>query len=41
MNATVTRLGEVEVQDPNGKGVRLGDQWASRPILLAMIRHFG
>jgi hypothetical protein len=38
---TVQKLGEIEVLDPNGATVRLGSLWDGRPILLAMIRHFG
>lgn len=37
----VEQLAAVEVLDPAGKSVRLGTLWESRPIILAMIRHFG
>jgi hypothetical protein len=41
MDELVRSLGEVEVLTPDGEVVRLGSAWDSRPILLAMIRHFG
>lgn len=37
----VSKLAEIEVLDTEGKSVRLGDLWGERPIILAMIRHFG
>ena len=37
----VAKLAEVSVLDTEGKSVRLGDLWKGRPIVLAMIRHFG
>ena len=40
-DATVAKLAEVEVLDPAAANKRLGDLWASQPIILAMIRHFG
>lgn len=40
-NSTVDALAGVEVLDPSGAPMRLGDLWARRPVLLAMIRHFG
>ena len=40
-DAIVRQLAAVEVQDPGGATVRLGTLWESRPIILAMIRHFG
>lgn len=38
---TVERLSDVQVLTPAGEQVRLGDYWAERPVILAMIRHFG
>jgi len=35
------RLREIEVLDPTGKAVRLGDMWKDRTVVLAFIRHFG
>ena len=40
-NAIVEQLGKVSVQDPSGASTELGAQWQSKPIILAMIRHFG
>ena len=40
-NATVQRLGEVDVLLPSGESTRLGAFWDTRPVLLAIIRHFG
>jgi hypothetical protein len=40
-NETVTKLGDVHVLTPAGRQVRLGESWSERPVLLAMIRHFG
>ncbi|MEP6872143.1 MAG: hypothetical protein ABI939_09895 [Anaerolineaceae bacterium] len=41
MERIVERLAEVEVLTPSGERVRLGSVWQGRPVLLAMIRHFG
>jgi peroxiredoxin len=40
-DAAVERLAEVRVLDGDGRQVRLGDCWDERPVVLAMIRHFG
>jgi hypothetical protein len=40
-DAIVERLSDVQVLTPTGESVRLGDFWSERPVLLAMIRHFG
>ena len=32
---------EIEVLDGEGAPVRLGGLWASRPVVLALVRHFG
>jgi hypothetical protein len=34
-------LAEIEVLDPQGRPVRLGDAWRDRPAVLVFIRHFG
>jgi hypothetical protein len=34
-------LGQVAVLDETGARVRLGDLWAGRPVVLALVRHFG
>lgn len=41
MDDTVRKLAEVEVLTPSGESARLGDCWAKRPVLLALIRHYG
>lgn len=41
VNSTVTALSDVTVLSPSGEQVRMGSLWESRPILLAMMRHFG
>ena len=33
--------GDLEVLRPNGEAVRLGSMWAERPVVLALVRHFG
>jgi len=35
------RLEDIDVLDPNGNAVRLGDLWSQRTVVLAFIRHFG
>ena len=35
------RLEDIEVLDPNGNAVRLGDLWRQQTVVLAFIRHFG
>jgi peroxiredoxin len=34
-------LGQVSVLDERGAAVRLGDLWAKRPVVLALVRHLG
>ena len=34
-------LGQVSVQDERGDAVKLGDFWAKRPVVLALVRHLG
>ncbi len=41
MERIVELLGAVEVLSPAGEKIRLGSAWSDRPVLLAMIRHFG
>ena len=33
--------GDLTVLRPTGEGVRLGEAWAERPVVLALMRHFG
>jgi len=40
-NAVVGQLADCTVLDPTGKELRLGAFWDQRPVILAMIRHFG
>ncbi len=40
-NSMITSLSSVNVLTPAGESVRIGSLWESRPILLAMMRHFG
>ncbi|MGD9932506.1 MAG: hypothetical protein AB7T37_02215 [Dehalococcoidia bacterium] len=40
-NDMVSRLGNAMVLDTEGQPVRLGSRWEEKPIVLAMIRHFG
>lgn len=35
------RLEDIDVLDPNGRTVRLGDLWREQTVVLAFIRHFG
>ena len=35
------RLESINVLDPAGQSVRLGDLWRDQTVLLAFIRHFG
>jgi hypothetical protein len=35
------RLSDVEVYDPYGHPVRLGDLWREHPVVLVFVRHFG
>ncbi len=34
-------LRDIEVLDPEGHPLRLGDLWRDRTVVLAFIRHFG
>lgn len=34
-------LSDLELQDPDGKPVKLGSLWADRPVVLVFVRHFG
>ena len=34
-------LAAIEVQDAEGRPVRLGDLWAERPGVLVFLRHYG
>lgn len=40
-DATVAKLADIEVLRPDGSPARFGEQWQEKPIILAMIRHFG
>jgi hypothetical protein len=35
------RLEDINVLDPTGRAVRLGDLWCEQTVVLAFIRHFG
>jgi hypothetical protein len=35
------RLENMNVLDPDGHAVRLGDLWLDQTVVLAFIRHFG
>jgi hypothetical protein len=35
------RLENINVLDPDGQTVRLGDLWRDQTVVLAFIRHFG
>ena len=37
----VDTLARLELPDPDGAPHRLGSLWASRPIVLVFLRHFG
>ena len=41
MNQTVQDLAAVDVLDASGASLKLGSFWEDRPVILAMIRHFG
>ena len=41
MDKVPTALADCVVLDEQGKGQRLGDLWATRPVVLAFVRHFG
>jgi hypothetical protein len=34
-------LSAIDLADPDGKRVRLGDLWRDAPAVLVFIRHFG
>lgn len=34
-------LAAIEVLDPTGRALPLGSFWRERPIVLALVRHFG
>jgi hypothetical protein len=36
-----TRLAPIELCDSHGALLRLGSLWATRPVVLVFIRHFG
>jgi len=38
---TASRLAGIELEDWEGKRVRLGSLWEERPVVLVFIRHFG
>ena len=40
-NPTSHALAALTVLRPNGDRAQLGDQWVERPIVLALLRHFG
>jgi hypothetical protein len=37
----VSRLDALEVLTPDGDPVPLGTLWRDRPVVLALVRHFG
>lgn len=37
----VARLAGIEVQTSSGEPYRLGSAWASQPVILVLVRHFG
>ena len=39
--ADASELAELEVQDLDGRSVRLGDLWDERPGVLVFLRHYG
>ena len=39
--ARADELADVVLKDHDGKDVRLGDLWADRPLVLALLRHYG
>lgn len=41
MTEFTERLGAIELQDPEGVPVRLGEAWRDGPALVVFIRHFG
>ena len=42
MNQSLSgRLAEIVLPDTDGKEIRLGSLWASRPAVLVFLRHYG
>ncbi len=37
----MSELEAIEIQDENGRPVRLGDLWRDRVAVLVFVRHFG
>lgn len=37
----IEALSSLELADPDGEIVRLGDLWADRPVVIVFLRHFG
>jgi len=37
----VQHLSDVTLDDATGTSHRLGDLWATRPVILVFLRHFG
>ncbi len=35
------QLSAIEVLDPSGRSIRLGELWAQAPVALVFVRHFG
>ena len=35
------RVGDLPVLRPDGERMRLGDVWATQPVVIALLRHFG
>jgi hypothetical protein len=38
---TTAKLAALELSDWQGRRVRLGSLWESRPVVLTFLRHFG
>ncbi|HJM88811.1 MAG TPA: hypothetical protein QF624_04175 [Dehalococcoidia bacterium] len=41
MSDSTPALDDLDVLDSGGVSVRLGTLWIDRPVLLALVRHFG
>jgi hypothetical protein len=41
MSVDVAALAELSLPDQSGAHHRLGDEWATRPVVLVFLRHFG
>ena len=39
--SVVQRVSGVELQDPDGRVVRLGSLWQDETVVLVFLRHFG